>query len=221
MSNRKTKKSLEPSSRSSNHSRNSSPTSSLIQTSLLSSLKSFTKHSKASNLSYQDLQNFLKKLHFTTLPLPPEDSKNLQYMWTLISRNSHVHISDAFSYILSILDIPIPRSLLDSAKVFQELKSDLSYIRENSTNLLRNYLEHIYSKSKKCNFMVGNDLVGMRTPKFKEEAGRVLAREGKSEGGRKREGRERNSSAKAGNRLSRSKSNSKNHSRDLNARGLC
>lgn len=220
MSNRKTKKPLEPSSRSSNQTRNSSPTSSLIQTSLLSSLKSFSKHSKSSYLSYQDLQNFLKKLHFTTLPMPAEDSSNLQYMWTLISRNSQIHISDAFSYILSILDIPVPKSLLDSAKVFQELNSDFSYIRGNSTNLLKNYLEHIYSKSKKLHFFVGNDLIRMKTPKFKEEGvGKVLGKEAKVEAIRKREGKERNLSAKAGSRLSRSKSNSKNHSRDLNARG--
>lgn len=138
-------------------------------------------------------------------------------MWNLISKNSQVHISDTFFYVLSTLDLPIPKSLIDSAHAFKELGSDFFFIRENSTNFLKNFFEHFYAQSKNFNFFVGSEVARIKTPKIKEDVAKVGDFKRKTEISCKKGGKGREFSANVRNRLVRSGSNSRNHSKDHNS----
>ena len=73
-------------------------------------------------------------------------------MWKAISQNNQSSISDAISYLLCILDLKIPDTLLQSSYIFKKIPtSDYVYIKPNSLSILKNYLEKIYSKSTKNN----------------------------------------------------------------------
>ena len=147
-------------------SRNSSPAAQLIKTSLISSLKHYTKSLSSSSLSHPDLLFLLTKLHFLKPgTLPPEDQENATYMWKAISHQNHTTVPDAISYLLCILDLHIPDSLLHNSLVFHTIPcSDYAYIKPNSLSLLKNYLEHIYAQSSKNNYYPVNTQLEVSYP---------------------------------------------------------
>lgn len=212
------KKSADTSCKSTGASRNSSPTYSLIKQSLISGLKEFTKDSRTRFLHKPELKNFLIKLNF--LKEPEEDSNiDFAYMWKLINKNSLVHISDAFAYILCILDIEIPKSIISSSVVFKELNSDFSFIKLNSSGFVKNYLENLYAKSKESNFALANDFVKTKTPKSRDLPGKGqgLRRERENVEKRKslKEARPKSALRTGAVRLKRSASNSRSHSKEM------
>ena len=136
------------------HSRNSSPAAQLIKASLVSSLMHYTSSLSSSTLSQPDLLTLLTSLHFLNPgDLPPDDQVNAAYMWKTISHQNHTTIADAISYLLCILDLHIPDSLLHKSLVFHTIpSSDYAYIKPNSLGLIKNYLEYIYGQSSKNNY---------------------------------------------------------------------
>lgn len=146
-------------------SRNASPTAQIIKKSLISALKHYTSNISTSALSKRELCQLLNSLHFVKGEISPEDQENIVYMWKTISKNHQTSLPDAISYLLCILDLSIPKSLLVNSMVFQYVPiSDYGYLKPNSLSLLKNYLEFIYAKSSKSQ----NSLINpaMETPFF-------------------------------------------------------
>lgn len=140
-------------------SRNCSPTGHLIKNSFIQALSNYTKSTNITVLSKQDMIFLLRKLEFLTNDrVSSEEMENITYMWGLISADSHTTISDSISYLLCVLDLKIPTSLLQSSMVFKHLPdNDYAYIKANSMELLKNYLESVYTRTKQDhNFILQN-----------------------------------------------------------------
>ncbi|OMJ70713.1 hypothetical protein SteCoe_31241 [Stentor coeruleus] len=140
-------------------SRNCSPTGHLIKNFFIQALSNYTKSINITVLSKQEMIIFLRKLQFLTNErVSSEEMENITYMWGLISVDSHTTISDSVSYLLCLLDLKIPNSLLQSSIVFKYLPdNDYTYIKANSMELLKNYLESVYTKTKQDqNFILQN-----------------------------------------------------------------
>jgi hypothetical protein len=150
----------------------------------------------------------LRKVNFLKKEKCEEDLKDLQFMWGLLSFNSLVHISDAFAYVLTVLDIEIPKSILKTGVVFKGIGTGLSFVKENSMAFNRNYLEKLYEKRKEGLFF-------NKTPKSRESSFRVENKKKVSSRRGSRENKTPSSLKNSRTRLKRSESNSRNNSKEL------